>query len=129
MIGLHTQMPIAFFTCNKYCATCAAQSKKGKVELHDCSKNWDQSAKAMEAEIAIQCSLELAKLKIRVAVIIGDEDATTISQIHQRLPDDLPGTGHSLKNMVKLSDLNHIKKILKKDLLALRDTKWKGKAY
>ncbi len=128
MIGLYSQLPIAFFTCNKYCAICASQEKKKVVKSHDCSKNWEQSAKSMEAEIAIQCTLSLAKLGIRVAILIGDEDTTTMAQIYKRLPDDLPGTGHSLRDIQKLSDINHIKKILKKDLLELRDTKWKGKS-
>jgi hypothetical protein len=127
MIGLYSQLPIAFFTCNKYCAVCTSQVKKKTFEDHDCSKNWEQSAKSMEAEIAIQCTLSLAKLGIKVAVLIGDEDTTTMAQIYKRLPDDLPGTGHSLRDIKKLSDINHIKKIFKKDLLELRDTKWKGK--
>jgi hypothetical protein len=82
----------------------------------------------MEAEIAIQYSLSLAKLGIKVVVLIGDEDTTTMAQIYKRLPDDLPGTGCSLRDVSKLSDINHIKKILKKNLLELRDTKWKGKS-
>ena len=123
MIGYYSQLPIAFFTCNKYCAICASQEKKKVVESHDCSKNWEQSAKSMEAEIAIQCTLSLVKLGIRVAILIGDEDTTTMAQIYKRLPDDLPETGHSLKDIQKLSDINHIKKILKKDLLELRNTK------
>jgi hypothetical protein len=128
MIGFYSQMSIAFFTCNKYCAICASQERKKVTQFHNCSKNWEQSAKSMEAEITIQCSLSLAKLDIRVTVLIGDEDTTTMAQIYKRLPDDLPGTGCSLRDVSKLSDINHIKKILKKNLLELRDTKWKGKS-
>ncbi len=53
MIGLYFQLPIVFFTCNKYCAVCISQVKKKTFENHDCSKNWKQSEKSMEAEIAI----------------------------------------------------------------------------
>ena len=65
---------------------------------------------------------------IRVAILIEDEDTTTMAQIYKRLLYNLPETGHFLKNIQKLSDINYIKKILKKDLLKLRNTKWKGKS-
>jgi hypothetical protein len=51
MFGFHTQQPIAYFTLNKYCGICIF--RKGKQKDHNCSKNWNQSAKAIEPEIAV----------------------------------------------------------------------------
>jgi len=122
MFGFYSQLPVANFTLNKYCGLCALAKKKRD---HDCPKNWDKSAKAMEPEIAVKCSLLLSELGLRVAVIIGDEDATVLSKMIKRLPDDIPGSGHSLCNVEKLSDINHIKKIFTGNLIALWNNKWK----
>ncbi len=113
MVGFYTQEPIAHFTLNKYCGICAL----GKKKTHDCVKNWNKSAKAMEPEIAVRCSLILAKLGLRVATIIGDEDATVLSNMKKKLPDDIPGSGESL--CTKLSDINHVKKNFTGDLMAI----------
>jgi hypothetical protein len=124
MFGFYSQQPVAYFTLNKYCAICILGKKSN--ETHNCSKNWNKSAKAMEPEIAIQCTLMLAQIGLRVAIIIGDEDATVLSQMSKRLPNDLPGSGCSLCDVIKISDTNHVKKILTKNLRELWNSKWKS---
>jgi hypothetical protein len=124
MFGFYSQQPVAHFVLNKYCAVCVLNGKHSKD--HECSKNWNKSAKSMEAEIAVKCSLLLAKIGFRIMTIIGDEDATVLSQMKTKLPDDLPGTGTSLCDVIKLSDTNHIKKILTKDLREIWTNKWKS---
>jgi hypothetical protein len=65
----------------------------------------------------------LAKIRLRVATIIGD--ATVLSKMKKNLPNDLPGTNNFLCNVIKLSDINHIKKILTNNLRKIWMDKWK----
>jgi hypothetical protein len=122
MVSLYCKQPIVNCVLNKYCMICALNNK----HEHDCSKNWEKSAKSMEAEIAIRCCFILNELGIIVKSIVGDEDATVISQLKSRLLDDLPGTGCSMRDITKYSDLNHIKKNLGSKLRELWSKKWKN---
>ncbi|PRP83314.1 hypothetical protein PROFUN_09295 [Planoprotostelium fungivorum] len=73
-----------------------------KVKDHYCSRNWHQSAKAMEADIAVQCFLEAPDHGMIISTLIGDED----SSVQKRLRDleDVIGP------IKKLSDFTHIKR-------------------
>jgi hypothetical protein len=79
----------------------------------------------MEPEIDVKCSILLAKIGLKVATIIEDEDAIVLSKMKKNLPNDLPGTGNFLCDIIKLSDINHIKKILTNNLRKIWLDKWK----
>jgi hypothetical protein len=83
------------------CDACLAAKGKKKKE-HYCSRNWHQSAKAMEADIAVQCFLEAPDHGMIISTLIGDED----SSVQKRIRD--------LKDIIgeveKRSDFTHIKR-------------------
>ncbi|PRP74896.1 hypothetical protein PROFUN_15923 [Planoprotostelium fungivorum] len=73
-----------------------------KVKDHYCSRNWHQSAKAMEADIAVQCFLEASDHGMIISTLIGDEDSSV--QKHLRDLEDV------IEPIEKLSDFTHIKR-------------------
>ena len=130
LIGYYTGLPLWFAVKNKDCSTCANEKRRGKkakqnmIKDYDCFRNWDaeKSAKAMEPAIAVEICLELSKLEVLVKVIIGDEDASTLKQIHEQL--EAP-----LNEVTKESDINHIKRNLTTKINSLKQNKYSDKKY
>lgn len=89
---------------------------------HDCRKNFEGSAKAMEANAGaalINDSKILKEANLAVRVLIGDEDSSTIAAVRRGNPNTI----------FKLSDSNHLKKNFGKDLYKLinyKEMKKKG---
>ena len=103
---------------NKDCSTCKSEKRTGKQQEnsnHICWKNWSGSAKAMETEVAVTCCLQLLEKGVYLKWLIGDEDATTISEIRKRVP-------HPYNQVEKLSDSNHLKKHFTGRLYLLKAT-------
>ena len=69
---------------------------------HDCRTNWNKSAKAMEANIAVQLHREAKDHGLKFQVVIGDEDSTAIKHIRDEVDT----------NVEKYSDIRHIKRTL-----------------
>ena len=100
IIGFLSHKVLDFTTRNRQCYLC---DKGHKKHDHDCRKNFEGSAKAMEASAGAQLVNEskiLQEVDLHVRVVIGDEDSSTIAAIRK-------GT----KNKVhKLADNNHLVK-------------------
>lgn len=94
----------------KFCDT-----GKAKAD-HDCRKNFEGSAKAMEADAGAELvnkSNILKEANVAVRVLIGDEDSCTIAAVRRGNP----------KEVFKLSDRNHLKKNFSKSLYKLTNFK------
>lgn len=110
IIGFLTGKILDFATRNRKCKLCDTGHDK---KDHDCRKNFSGSAKAMEPDVGaalVNDSAILQEAGLNVKVLIGDEDSSTIAAINLENP---------LK-VRKLSDSNHLKKHVMKDLYALQ---------
>lgn len=54
IIGLYTGKVLGYCTRNRKCATCSSDLKTGKRTEHDCRMNFFGTAKAMEADAAVE---------------------------------------------------------------------------
>lgn len=110
IIGFLSGKVIDYKTCNRKCLMCDLGHSK---EDHDCRLNFQGSAKAMEptagAMLANNSNI-LKKSNLKVRVLIGDEDSSTISAVRK-------GT---TETVFKLSDKNHLQKAFNSDLYGLR---------
>ncbi|XP_011702921.1 PREDICTED: uncharacterized protein LOC105458978 [Wasmannia auropunctata] len=102
---------IDYATRNRKCRRC---DKGHATNDHDCRKNFQESAKAMKADVGAvlinnSSIFKNAGLKT-VRVIVGDVDSSTIAVI-------CLGNTHTI---VKLADSNHLKKNFKKELYELQ---------
>jgi hypothetical protein len=109
---------------NRNCSKCDALRKNGRDPRsvpHDCFKNFDGSAKAMEAEGAVRGVLELPNFGLKVHAIVGDEDSAMIAKCNDpsRVPAHLLPIG-------KMSDPNHMKKLVFGDFVAEKARIWKS---
>ena len=111
MIGPQTGQVINYAVRSKDCRVCTtAASKNQQVREHACSKNWDGSSKAMEADMVIEMVREVQEKGHDIDAIIGDEDSTTIGRLRANVND----------NIVKVSDKNHIRKLFGNSLYGLK---------
>ncbi|XP_046602221.1 uncharacterized protein LOC124295712 [Neodiprion lecontei] len=95
------------------CKFCDSGRKK---DDHDCRKNFQGSAKAMEASAGaelINNSSILKEANLEARVLIGDEDSCTIAAVRRGNP----------KTIFKLADENHLKKNFSRDLWKLSSFK------
>lgn len=117
IIGFLSGKILDYATRNRKCAVC---DRSGSQKIHDCRKNFEKSAKAMEADVAVQliCHSEILKnAGCRVKVLVGDEDQWAISDIR----NELKRLGIK-EEIYKLADRNHVKKNLSKKLYKLKST-------
>lgn len=80
---------------------------------HDCRKNYDNSAKSMEAHIAVELYVNnpaLKKENVEVRTLIGDEDSSTIASVRRAASYPID----------KWSDFNHVKKSFTSQLYAMK---------
>ena len=81
LIGLKTGKVLDYCTRNRKCKICDIGSRTGKIEEHDCRLNFNGSAKAMEADGAVQLVTKSQVLKdtnVQVGVFIDDNDSCCI---------------------------------------------------
>ncbi|KAK3243819.1 hypothetical protein CYMTET_46544 [Cymbomonas tetramitiformis] len=151
MMGALMKKIISTTIFDKMCITCEraeATQPPCVPPVHDCwrgargincqsNMEWRGSSKAMEAEGAVMCvksigehtfqepiiSDTLLDVSVRVAKFTADEDSNMIASIN-----DVNGlVPAKLLPVEKLSDPNHLQKLLYKDLEALRkEKKWGG---
>ncbi|XP_062601160.1 uncharacterized protein LOC134262849 [Saccostrea cucullata] len=113
MIGTQTGKVVGYSVRNKTCRICSNASKSGTVpKPHDCRQNWNGSAKAMEQDMIVEMVKEKVDEGIHTAAIVGDDDASAISKLHQTVDQKIE----------KRSDKNHIKKNLTNSLYLLKRT-------
>jgi DNA polymerase III epsilon subunit-like protein len=96
-MGHHSRKVLAYGTRMKTCRKCMASDK-----IHQCRRNFDKSAKAMEADLAFELATKNELFdagNVELGVLVGDEDSSTMASIRVERPD-----------IIKWSDLNHIKK-------------------
>lgn len=116
MIGYKTDKVLDFCTKNRKCKTCDINRKLGVKKEHDCRLNHHGTARAMEAEGAVQLMAKSEILKeadAEVGVFIGDNDSSALSALEEVL-------GHPI---IKQCDINHSKKGVSKMLYKIRENK------
>lgn len=94
---------------------CAVLNKNGVQKKHDCRKNFDKSAKAMEADVDVQliCHSEILKdAGCRVKVLVGDEDQCAIRYFR----NEIRCLGIK-EEIYQLADRNHVKKNFRKSYI------------
>ncbi|KAJ8670954.1 hypothetical protein QAD02_002213 [Eretmocerus hayati] len=103
LIGYFTRKIVDYATRNRKCKACDISSAR---EDHDCRLNFAGSAKAMEADAAVELVLQSEILRgvgLGVGVLIDDEDSSTMSSIYKKDPDVA---------IFKLADKNNQSEIL-----------------
>lgn len=87
-------------------------------DKHDCRLNFRGTAKAMEADLGAELIVNSTILKqsnMRVRVVIGDEDASTMAAVR----------GYSQHRIFKICDRNHLNKNFSGEIFRLKLPKWK----
>ena len=111
MIGAQTKKCVGYAVRCKTCKICEVAQRSGQpARQHDCRKNWDGSAKAMEADMVVEMVKTAKESDVSVGIITGDEDSTSISRTRHEVSPDIE----------KRSDNNHVKKILASSLFYLQ---------
>lgn len=113
LIGFFSKKIIAYTTMNRKCKMC---DYGHSPDDHDCRKNFEGSAKAMEPAAAINLILENPVLQdcfIQLGILVSDNDSSTIAALRERCDHEI----------VKLSDKNHTRKGLSNQLFELKRAK------
>lgn len=111
MVGTQTGQIIHYAVPSKDCRVCStAASRNEPPKPHDCYQNWEGSAKAMEADMVTQMVKDVGEKGFKVEAIVGDEDSTTIGRLRANVNEKIE----------KISDKNHIRKLLGNSLYALK---------
>ncbi|XP_062567511.1 uncharacterized protein LOC134229741 [Saccostrea cucullata] len=98
------------YRCRK-CRLCENAKRKGIQPIdHDCRKNWDGSAKAMEPDMIVGMLKDLEKDHIHPHELVMDDDSTTISRARKECE----------QSITKFSDRNHLKKTFSNKLYDLQ---------
>nr|XP_022319171.1 uncharacterized protein LOC111121963 [Crassostrea virginica] len=110
MIGHHSGKVIAYSVRSKKCRSCEHDLNKND---HDCRKNWDKSAKAMESDMAIEMLHGLHSKDLHIKNLIMDNDSTTIARAKSTFDPTIQ----------KIADFNHTKKNFTNKLYELKKSK------
>ncbi|XP_061193563.1 uncharacterized protein LOC133201777 [Saccostrea echinata] len=101
------------YRCRK-CRLCENAKRKGIQPIdHDCRKNWDGSAKAMEPDMIVGMLKDLEKENIHPHELVMDDDSTAISRARKKCD----------QTITKFSDRNHLKKTFSNKLYDLQRVK------
>ncbi|XP_021373023.1 uncharacterized protein LOC110463022 [Mizuhopecten yessoensis] len=113
-IGKESGKVLAYDVRNKHCRFCQrADTYNLEVTPHDCRKNWDGSAKAMESSMCVSMLKDLQKKGSPVQTIIMDNDSTSIAKARSEVDGSIQ----------KVSDFNHTKKDFTNKLYSLQSSK------
>ena len=111
MIGPESGKVVNYAVRAKNCRVCSlAENSHSAPPEHDCHVNYCGSAKGMESDMVIDMVKELHDKGEIVEAIVGDEDTTTISRLRATVD----------KQITKLSDKNHVKKLLGNSLYSIK---------
>lgn len=112
MIGKYTGKITNYKVRSRSCRVCSSASSRNETaKEHDCRKNWDGSAKAMEQDMIVEMVSECNEKGFKTGTVIGDDDSTTIARLRR----------HVDVNIKKISDKNHVKKNFSKTLYKLQN--------
>ena len=116
MIGSKTGKVTDFATRIKKFRVCDYASKKGTAaRKHDCQKNWNDTAKSVESDMAVSMLRRSSSHgKVQVKSITTDNDTTTSLKVTTEIRRDIKqikGFNHTKKNLG--SHLRHLQKIHK----------------
>lgn len=106
LIGSQTRKVLDYRTCNRKCKMCDMGHDKAD---HNCRKNFNGSAKAMEPHVAttiVNSSAILKAVNLEVGILVGDDDSSTIKACRDNCSHEI----------VKFSDTNHAAGGVKKEL-------------
>ena len=112
IIGFLSGKILNYATCNRKCTLCDLGHDQND---HDCRKNFQGSTKAMEAFAGsnlINNSNILKEVGLKVRVVIGDEDSTTMAAVQKENPE----------KVYKICDSNHLSKNFGKQLYDVAKT-------
>lgn len=111
MVGTQTGQIVHYSVRSKDCRVCTTAAPRNMTpKQHDCYRNWEGSAKAMEAEMVTQMVKDVGEKGYTVQAIVGDEDSTTIGRLRANVNEKIE----------KISDKSHIRKLLGNSLYALK---------
>ena len=89
-MGAESRGILGYGVKQKSCATCDAAKRRGVRSPHldhpeQCTRNWEQSSKAMEAYLGAQIFEEMPRRKkLRANPVVMDGDATTATAVDKR---------------------------------------------
>ena len=111
-MGLATGKVLSYATTCKSCRVCESSKKSGKMaKRHDCRKNHAGSSESMERDVVVELWTSVVNSGIQFATYVGDDDSTTIADIHDKVPYYVD----------KWSDTIHTKRSLTTRLYNLKD--------
>ena len=85
----------------KQCRICDNASRKAEVlRKHNCQKKWNNTAKSMEADMAVSMVKRHTGKEVQVKRVAMDNDAPTASRLNKEIEGEIKET----------KDLNHSKK-------------------
>ena len=103
VMGLCTGKVMDYATRYKNCRFCEeAKAKVKPATAHDCRKNHEGSSKSMESSVSCELWNKAPLSNTRYTIYIGDDDTTTLSHMHEKVPYDVE----------KWSDITHAKRSL-----------------
>lgn len=115
LFGQLTNQVLAYKTMSSYCRKCVMGALPGD---HECVRNHDGTAKAMEPHAAVELCLKNTQFddaNVRVDTIVADRDASTYAALVRESPHPIS----------KLVDLNHNTKGFNNKLYELKKSfKW-----
>ena len=84
VVGAHTQKVLFVGVRSSRCATCRRADSMGtESPEHNCQKNWDKSAQAMEADIFLEGFQQAeGRLGIHYMKIVGDGDSSLLHRFY-----------------------------------------------
>lgn len=112
IFGQLTNACLGYMVMSSYCRKCAMGAAPGD---HECVRNHDGTAKAMEPRAAVELCInnpDFAKANVRLDTIVADRDASTFAALQKASP-------HPINRLV---DLNHNLKGINNDLYLLKKT-------
>ena len=110
LVSQRTRLVLGVATVHKRCPVCVAAESDGRDPTpHDCAKNFEGSAKAMEHTIGLGLLGEVEEKGLMPAQVIMDKDTTTASHMEAKYPGiDMSQT-----------DVNHTMKTVGSDITGL----------
>ena len=119
-MGLVTGKVLSYATRCKSCRVCDSSKRSGKAaKNHDCRKNHAGSSKSMERDVACELWRSAPKAGVKFSTYVGDDDSTTLADIHAKVPYDVQ----------KWSDTVHTKRSLTSRLYNLKERIQASKLY
>ncbi|XP_039303466.1 uncharacterized protein LOC120357356 [Solenopsis invicta] len=110
LIGLFTQKVLSYTSLNRKCRMC---DRGHDPEDHDCRRNFEGSAKAMEPKAAAQLATDnkiFQACYVELGIVISDNDSSSISAMRAA----------SCHEIIKHADKNHTSKGVTNELYKLK---------